>query len=306
MQIARNTFFMEPEHGRARAFNHGVDPIERSCVALCTLELCCVGLKLDSVARITAARELLAAQVVNEAIASCPVNCIDYVTLDDLKTLELERADQVCVSFIAGHSSLDCSPRRLARYSQQINWKARLVGGDSAANFVPPTKAASYQDGPQGKCADCPNRGCKTCPMFGVGENPVFMRMLKEREQRRNNSGFNAAVRKAKERDAMLDLLNESQQPMPEVGEIPTDDATPPSQSSGAQPPPTSEAWQEQEVTQVEQTAVTFKVEMKSKVVLDEATVWNALFATSSSVQEGDPVASEGAPYEEEQPAADT
>ena len=38
-------------------------------------------------------------QVVDEAIAACPVNCIDYVTYDDLVILEQERDDQViCAS----------------------------------------------------------------------------------------------------------------------------------------------------------------------------------------------------------------
>lgn len=80
--LARSTFFMEPEHGRARVFQQGHD----------------------------------ADEVIDEAVASCPVNCIHYVSFSDLKILEEEREAQV------------------------INFKARLVGGDAGADFVPPTK----------------------------------------------------------------------------------------------------------------------------------------------------------------------
>jgi hypothetical protein len=59
--IARNTFFMEEEHGRARVFRQ----------------------KGDSDA------------VIDEAIESCPVVCIHAVTLDELKQLEEERAGDV-------------------------------------------------------------------------------------------------------------------------------------------------------------------------------------------------------------------
>ncbi|KAJ1495831.1 hypothetical protein T484DRAFT_1607421, partial [Baffinella frigidus] len=57
--IARNTFLMEEDHGRARAFNQvGED-----------------------------------AGVLEEAIASCPVDCIHPVSYSELVQLEDERKD---------------------------------------------------------------------------------------------------------------------------------------------------------------------------------------------------------------------
>ena len=34
------------------------------------------------------------------------------------------------------------------------------------------------------RCNNCPSRGCKTCPMYGVGQNPEFQRKEKERKAR--------------------------------------------------------------------------------------------------------------------------
>merc|ERR1719162_1034946 len=55
--VARNTFFIEDDAGRARVFSQGTDDPE----------------------------------VVQEAIDCCPVNCISYVDLEDLTILESER-----------------------------------------------------------------------------------------------------------------------------------------------------------------------------------------------------------------------
>ena len=73
--IARNTFMMEDDHGRARVFQQKGD--------------------ID--------------EVIEEAIASCPVDCIHGVTLDELRQLEVEREHDV------------------------INNKSRLVGGSYTA-----------------------------------------------------------------------------------------------------------------------------------------------------------------------------
>lgn len=59
--VAKNTFFMEEEAGRARVYGQGQDDQE-------TLE---------------------------DAIACCPVNCISYVDLEDLIVLETEREQEV-------------------------------------------------------------------------------------------------------------------------------------------------------------------------------------------------------------------
>jgi len=73
--IARNTFLMEDLHGRARVFQQKGDSDE----------------------------------VIEEAILSCPVDCIHAVTLPELKQLEVERETDV------------------------INNKSRLVGGSYTA-----------------------------------------------------------------------------------------------------------------------------------------------------------------------------
>lgn len=129
-QIARNTFFMEDEYGRARVFDQGGDSIE----------------------------------LIEEAIDSCPVNCIHFVSHEDLVILETERSGQV------------------------INNKARLVSQQEGTSAVPPTKARNFHSGAM-RCNNCPSRGCKECPMFGVGENPVYLQRLEERAEKRRKSG---------------------------------------------------------------------------------------------------------------------
>lgn len=101
------------------------------------------------------------------AIETCPVDCIHYVPYDELKRLEVERRDQ------------------------NINFKARLVsqaeyGGDSHMVGGPVQFSAPQQiSGNLGsRCNNCPSRGCKTCPMFGVGKNPEYERQEKERKTR--------------------------------------------------------------------------------------------------------------------------
>ena len=128
--VARNTFFMQEDHGRARVYDQGGD-----------------------------SEELL-----EEAIDACPVNCIHFVSLEDLVTLETERS------------------------GQRINNAARLVSQQEGTAAVPPTKARSYQSGVM-RCHNCPSRGCKDCPMFGVGDNPVYLSRQRERTERRERRG---------------------------------------------------------------------------------------------------------------------
>ena len=103
---------------------------------------------------------------VQTAIACCPVDCIHYVPFEELKALEESRRDQV------------------------INFKARLVGQSedrgvgnahrigSAVEFTAQPIISSNKGS---RCNNCPSKGCKDCPMYGVGSNPVF----KEREEKR-------------------------------------------------------------------------------------------------------------------------
>ena len=134
--VAQSTFFMEDEHGRARVFQQNGDSQE----------------------------------IIEEAIDTCPVNCIHYVPWEELIGLEVQRRGQV------------------------INNKARLVnqqegkGGDVSHLVGGVLRKAMAQDisGNRGmRCSDCPGRGCRNCPMYGVGENPAYLsREMKKKAKR--------------------------------------------------------------------------------------------------------------------------
>jgi Fe-S-cluster-containing hydrogenase component 2 len=127
---------MESEHGRARVFQQWGDDDE-------TIQI---------------------------AIQTCPVDCIHYVSYDELKRLEIERRDQ------------------------NINFKARLVNqGEYRAGCGYQAKyggirAFSEQQKISGnmgsRCSNCPTRGCANCPMYGVGKNPEFQKKEKKRKER--------------------------------------------------------------------------------------------------------------------------
>ena len=59
--MARNTFYIEPDHGRSRVFRQDGDSED----------------------------------VIQEAIDTCPVDCIHWVDYTELKVLEQERQNQV-------------------------------------------------------------------------------------------------------------------------------------------------------------------------------------------------------------------
>jgi len=103
-------------------------------------------------------------ETIEVAIQTCPVDCIHYVPYDELKRLEIERR------------------------KQNINFKARLVNqSENTASQAKYGGGSLYTDqqiisGNMGsRCANCPSRGCKNCPMFGVGLNPEFQK----KEERR-------------------------------------------------------------------------------------------------------------------------
>lgn len=62
--VATNTFYIEPEYGRARVFNQDGD-----------LE-----------------------ELIEEAMDTCPVNCIHWLDYTELKQMEYERSNQVIQS----------------------------------------------------------------------------------------------------------------------------------------------------------------------------------------------------------------
>lgn len=133
--VARNTFFMEDDAGRARVYSQGTDTPE----------------------------------IVMEAIDCCPVNCISYVSLEDLVILESERD-----GLYEGSTP------------QVINPTSIGLGGDSFTNRRLPSKSKGQS---MMNCPNCPSRGCKDCPMYGVGLNPVYIARLEERAAKKEKSG---------------------------------------------------------------------------------------------------------------------
>ncbi|KAG7348511.1 ferredoxin [Nitzschia inconspicua] len=102
------------------------------------------------------------------AIETCPVDCIHYVPYDELVALEVERRDQN-INFKA----------RLVSQAEYGGGTSHMVG--SAAAFTGPQKISGNMGS---RCSNCPSRGCRTCPMFGVGKNPEYERKEKERKER--------------------------------------------------------------------------------------------------------------------------
>ena len=146
--VARNTFFMEDDYGRARVYNQQGDTSSE----------------------------------VMEAIDTCPVNCIHFVSHEDLVVLEKEREGMV------------------------INFKERLArsGGESTGTSFS-LASGSFQGGC--RCNNCPSRGCKSCPMFGVGENPVYLERVAEREARAKARGTVARAEEQERRNSLIDQL---------------------------------------------------------------------------------------------------
>ena len=98
-------------------------------------------------------------------------SCIHYISYDELKRLEVERR------------------------GQNINNKARLVNqgeyrsgaGSYQAKYGGGAQFTNQQviSGNMGsRCNNCPSRGCKNCPMFGVGLNPEFQQKEEARKIR--------------------------------------------------------------------------------------------------------------------------
>lgn len=141
--VAKNTFFMEDDFGKARVYQQGGDTVEDIAIAIDT----------------------------------CPVNCIHYVSHEDLVILEQERMAREGDVTINNYGS----------------FKQAWTGGALA---VPKTKALFYNNPAMGmRCNNCPSRGCRECPMFGVGQNPIYLERLEERRLKREASGEAAAER---------------------------------------------------------------------------------------------------------------
>lgn len=136
--IAQSTFFMEDEHGRARVFQQWGDDEE----------------------------------TIQVAIETCPVDCIHYVSYDELKRLEVERRAQ----------NINNKARLVsqAEYTSGAGYQASYGGG--GGTFTGQQKISGNAGS---RCNNCPSRGCENCPMFGVGRNPEFQRREEQRKMRR-------------------------------------------------------------------------------------------------------------------------
>lgn len=134
--IAQSTFFMNSEHGRARVFNQWGDDDETIAIA----------------------------------IQTCPVDCIHYVSYDELKRLEIERRGQ----------NINAKARLVSQgeYRSGAGYQAKYGGG---ATF---TDQQVISGNLGSRCNNCPSRGCKNCPMFGVGLNPEFQKKEDARKER--------------------------------------------------------------------------------------------------------------------------
>jgi ferredoxin len=134
--IAQSTFFMHPEHGRARVFQQWGDDDE-------TIQI---------------------------AIETCPVDCIHYVPYDELVSLEIDRRNQN-INFKA----------RLVSQAENGNSLSHLTGRGPNA-FTAPQRISGNMSI---RCSTCPTRGCLTCPMYGVGQNPAYEAAEKARKEKR-------------------------------------------------------------------------------------------------------------------------
>ncbi len=85
--VARNTFYIEPDYGRSRVICQDAEPEE----------------------------------VIQEAIDTCPVDCIHWVDYTELKKLEEERKYQVVpvIGYPVNHTAVRAERRRKKRKSNQ-------------------------------------------------------------------------------------------------------------------------------------------------------------------------------------------
>ena len=106
-----------------------------------------------------------------EAIDCCPVNCISFVDHEDLVILESER------------DGLNGEDEQVIHFAQA----GYRHGENAGLQRRGPSKAKSASSCMM--CNNCPSKGCKECPMFGVGLNPVYQARMEEREAKKRASG---------------------------------------------------------------------------------------------------------------------
>lgn len=107
-------------------------------------------------------------ETIQIAIETCPVDCIHYIPYEELVSLEVDRRNQ------------NINPKaRLVSQAENGNNLSHRVGG--AVQFTAPQQISGNM---LSRCSNCPTRGCKTCPMYGVGKNPEYELKEKERKER--------------------------------------------------------------------------------------------------------------------------
>jgi ferredoxin len=107
-------------------------------------------------------------ETIQVAIETCPVDCIHYVPFDELVRLELERRGQ------------NINPKaRLVSQGEYGGASSHQVGG--AVAFTPAQKISGNMGA---RCNNCPSRGCRDCPMYGVGKNPDFLKKEEARKEK--------------------------------------------------------------------------------------------------------------------------
>ena len=104
------------------------------------------------------------------AIETCPVDCIHYIPYDELVRLEVDRRDQ----------NINAKAR-LVSQGEYGGGQQHKVGGSNG--FTAPQQISGNMGS---RCNNCPSRGCKQCPMFGIGENPDFK--MKEAQRKANKA----------------------------------------------------------------------------------------------------------------------
>jgi ferredoxin len=104
-------------------------------------------------------------ETIQVAIETCPVDCIHYIPYDELVKLEVQRRGQN-INFKAAKG-------------ESGNGMSHRVGGANA--FTAPQKISGNMGS---RCSNCPSRGCKDCPMYGVGRNPEYEKREKVRKER--------------------------------------------------------------------------------------------------------------------------
>lgn len=108
-------------------------------------------------------------ETIQIAIETCPVNCIYYVPYEELVALEKDRRNQN-INFKG----------RLVSQAENGNTLSHLSGRGSNAFTAPQIISGNMGS----RCSNCPTRGCRDCPMYGVGKNPEFEKREKERKDR--------------------------------------------------------------------------------------------------------------------------